>query len=186
MPPAAIFIGGALVAGAAARKDRKSAEKANETAERQRDESIAFIREQTERARGDIFKLFPEAQESRRQGIQTGLDIFRQTIPLQQQLFQQGNIGAQQALIQGFPSVQNAILGRPVDFDPQAVTVGQGLGFDVPQAPEFAPIQSAEAAAAQQGQAIPQQGPQGLQGPQFQQSQLTPEQIRQIQQLGPL
>lgn len=157
----------ATVAGvAASRQDRKSAEKNVESAERQKSESEAFIKQARDQARGDIFKLFPSAQESREKGIQASFDLFNQAIPAQLDVFGRGNIAAQQALLQGLPQIQNAILGKPVDLSGlQAVDLGIGQGFQPQQPPQFGAINEL-----------------GLQGaPQANQGQnITPEQLAQI------
>lgn len=126
-------IGGA-VAGGAALLDNKNARQSRETSERQRDESQAFIEQQIAKSRGDLFKFFPQGQESRRLGAQAGLDLISQSMPQQIESFQGGNVAAQNMLIQGLPHQQNAILGRPSNFNPQAVQLGGGL--NVPQLPE--------------------------------------------------
>jgi len=119
---------------AAARQDRKSAEKSVESAERQRDESQAFIEKSIKQARGDLFKLFPSAQESAATGLQAGLDVFGQTVPQQLQAFQGGNVAAQQQLIQGLQPQRAAILGQEVNFDPQATQLGlPEFDFNTPQ-----------------------------------------------------
>jgi hypothetical protein len=113
--------GGALVAGTglalgSAAADRNSQKKAIESAETQKEASQAFIEQSIKEARSDIFKLFPAAQDSRKQGLQAGLDLFSQAYPQMQQSFTQGNVGAQNALLAGLPQMNNAILGNPVDL----------------------------------------------------------------------
>ena len=75
-----------------------------------------FIRQQAEEARGDIFQLFPSAEENIQRGAQAGLDVLAQSIPEQLGVFSQGNVGAQRALTQGLPQIQAALLGQPIDF----------------------------------------------------------------------
>jgi hypothetical protein len=116
--------GAALLGFGAAKSDRDAAERSAETAQRQRQESQDFIEKTIKQARGDLFKLFPSAQESLQTGIQAGLDVFNQAIPAQLQAFQGGNVGAQNQLIQGLSQQQNAILGQPIDFNPQALELG--------------------------------------------------------------
>jgi hypothetical protein len=65
----------------------------------------AFIEEQAAQARGDVFNLFPGAQQVRQEGFQGALDVFGQTIPQQ--------LGLLQA---GLPQQINAILGKPLDL----------------------------------------------------------------------
>ena len=42
--------------------------------------------------------------------------MFGQSLPAQTDVFQQGNVGAQQAILSGLPQIQNALLGGNVDF----------------------------------------------------------------------
>ena len=75
-----------------------------------------FIRQGTQEARTDIKNIFPLAQQALQGGFQGAANIFGQAIPQQADVFQQGNVAAQQQIAQGLPQFQNAILGRPVDF----------------------------------------------------------------------
>ena len=136
----AIATSTALLAGAgatlgAAALDSRSSRKAIKSAERQKAASQAYIEKQIANARSDIFKLFPAAQESRQAGLQAGLDMYKQAYPAMQNMFQQGNVQAQQALIQGLPQMQNAIMGNPVDLSGfQAVQLQQTQGLSLPNA----------------------------------------------------
>lgn len=136
--PVGAAIAGTVVAGGAAIADTRSARRATESAERQREESQAFIESQIKQARGDLFKLFPQAQESRRLGAQAGLDLIAQTVPQQLGAFQQGNVAAQQTAVSGFEQQMNAILGQPIQTDFQPVRIG--ADFQVPQLPAPVPI----------------------------------------------
>ena len=111
----AIALGAAATAGAGA-LDYKSSKDANKAAKRQREASEKFIKEQINQARGDIFKLFPSASESRMKGLEAGLNLYGQAYPQMMNTFQQGNVAAQKTLLQGLPQVQNAILGNAVDM----------------------------------------------------------------------
>ena len=122
----------------AANEDRKTARSSIRSAERQRDASQAFIREQIAQGREDLFRLFSASQDSRRLGVNAGLDLVRQNFPQQLGAFQQGNVGAQQTLINALPQIQNAILGRPVDLNMQPVQLGGEL--IIPQLPAAGPM----------------------------------------------
>lgn len=74
-----------------------------------------FIKERTAEARSDVTSLFPGAQQVASQGFQGALDLIGQGIPQQIDAFSQGNVGAQQAIANTFPQIQNAIFGLPVD-----------------------------------------------------------------------
>jgi len=98
------------VFGGGAEKDAAKAQQAGIEAGQQ------FIREGVEQARGDIENIFPFAQQALQGGFQGAADIFGQAIPQQANVFQQGNLAAQQQIAQGLPQFQNAILGNQVDF----------------------------------------------------------------------
>ena len=97
------FFGGAEKAAA------KKQEKAGRDAQ-------ALTRKGVEEARADINRLFPQAQQTAQQGFQGALDVFGQSLPAQTDVFTQGNVGAQQAILAGLPQMQNALLGNNIDY----------------------------------------------------------------------
>ena len=132
-----------------------------------------FIRTGTEEARQDLFRLFPQAQQSAQQGFQGGLDVFGQALPQQAQAFQSGNIAAQQALLAGQPQFQNAILGLPTQqFQPQQAAAPD-LSF-LQSDPRFGGALSSLDPSSPIGQFLTDRGlslsPQGLQAPIAQQA----------------
>ena len=97
-----------------------------------------LIAEQAKIARGDVMNLFPASDTNRNMGFQAALDVMGQTIPQQFSTFQQGNVGAQGALLAGLPQMQNAILGLPTDLSglqPQAIQYN--TDFAQQQLPDF-------------------------------------------------
>lgn len=132
-PFTAALIGSTVAGIGGAVSDSKSQSKATKSMEKQRAASQKFIEDQIKQARSDIFKLFPAAQESRQQGLESGLSLFSQAYPQMMNTFQQGNVGAQQALIQGLPQIQNSILGNPGSSMPmQPVQLQQPQGLTMP------------------------------------------------------
>lgn len=127
------LLAGAAASGGAAYLDRKSNKDAVKSAERQKQQSQEFIERQIKQARADIFKLFPAAQESRQKGLDAGLHLYSQAYPAMMNSFQQGNVGAQQALIAGLPQMQNAIMGDPVNMNFKPVQLQQPQGLTLPQ-----------------------------------------------------
>lgn len=108
-------------------------------------EAQEFIRQGVNQARGDIFNLFPAAEQNLQQGFQGALGVFGQSVPAQIQAQQQGIGGAQQALLAGLPQFQNAILGNQVDFgalQPQQFQQPD-LSFLQQQLPDFTSIPQA-------------------------------------------
>lgn len=88
------------------------------------------------RARIDVNRLFPEARQSADLGFQGALDVFGQSVPSQANVFQQGNVGAQQQILAGLPQMQNAILGGNVDLSGlQPVSLQPDLSFMSQQLP---------------------------------------------------
>lgn len=106
------FFGGAEKAAA------KKIVKAGEEAQKITKESVA-------EGKGELNRLFPQAQAAGQQGFQGALDVFNQAVPQQQQAFQGGNVAAQQQILAGLPQIQNALFGNQVDlsglqaFNPQ-------------------------------------------------------------------
>ncbi len=87
-------------------------------------------------ARNDVNRLFPEARQSADLGFQGALDVFGQSVPSQANVFQQGNVGAQQQILAGLPQMQNAILGGNVDLSGlQPVSLQPNLSFINQQLP---------------------------------------------------
>ncbi len=80
------------------------------------DKAIAFIRETTDRAREDVFNIFPKAARNRLEGARGAMDIFRQSIPEALNAFQLGNLGAQETNIAGLPQQIRALMGLPTDL----------------------------------------------------------------------
>jgi hypothetical protein len=129
----ALVIGSAAAAGGAL-MDNKNNKKAIKSAEEQKAASQAFIEKSIAQARSDIFKLFPKAQDARTQGLQAGIDLYKQAYPAMMNSFQQGNVGAQNMLLQGLPQANNALVGKPVDLSGlQAQTLQQPQGLTIPQ-----------------------------------------------------
>ena len=112
-----------------------SAQKAQSRANKRAEDLIA---ENTAQARKDALALFPASDVNRNLGFQAALDVMGQTIPQQFSAFQQGNVGAQNALLSGLPQFQNAILGGQVDLSgmqPQAIQYD--TSFAQQQLPQF-------------------------------------------------
>ena len=111
---ATAIAGSAIIGGIAS--DRASS-RAADTAAETSDAQLAYMRDAENRAREDIDRLFPLADESRRRGAQQQMDILSQTMPATIDFMQQGNVGAQGVLAGGMPQIQNAIMGGPVNYD---------------------------------------------------------------------
>ena len=121
--PAGYAAAAAAVVGAVT--DHKSREDAAKAQSDQLEANQAFIKQQAEKSREDVMPLFDASQASREAGFQGAMDVMGQSVPQQFSTFQQGNVGAQQALLAGLSQMQNAILGLPVDmsgFQPQALS----------------------------------------------------------------
>ena len=117
----AAAVGGAAVVGAIA-GDKASGDALDAQSDAA-DKSAAQLAAATQQARGDLFKLFPAAQQNAQQGYQGALDVFNQALPQQSGIYQQGNVAAQNQLINAMPQYQNAILGGAVDYSQFQPTV---------------------------------------------------------------
>ena len=119
----------------------KSAQKGQIAANK---ESQQFTRDMLAQARGDAIGLGGAQEATQNMGFQSALDVYGQTIPQQFDTFQQGNMGAQQALLAGMPQFHNAILGMPVDYSQfQPQQIDYNTDFAQQQLPQF--ISSADA-----------------------------------------
>ena len=157
MSGVATAIAGAAVIGAVA--SNKASKRAQEATAQASDVAAQNLKEAQDQARGDLFTLFPSAEQNAQLGFQGALDVFGQSLPAQQQVFQQGIGGAQQALLGGAQQFQNAILGQPVDFSalqPQEFQQPD-LSFFQQQLPDFQSIPQAfgvDPAAIPEGQTL--------------------------------
>ena len=111
---------GAAIAGAAvvgAVSNRNASKKAASASRDASDTAASETRRASEEARADLFKLFPASQDALSTGYQGAANIFGQSAPQQADIFQQGNVAAQQQIAAGMPQFQNAILGGQVDYN---------------------------------------------------------------------
>lgn len=109
-------IGGLVISGASAINQANQADKALSSQERANSEARAAQQAGTEQARSDLGRLFTEAGAQGQQGFQGALDVFKDVVPQQSTIFQQGNLNAQNTLLSGLAQQQNAILGGNVDL----------------------------------------------------------------------
>ncbi len=151
---AMLLAAGAGTAGTlyAANNDQKIQEKNIETSERQKRESLDFIQKTMDRSRGDLFKLFPAASESRHKSMQFGLELLGQTIPAQMDLYSQGNQNAQNQVIAGNdPRIAALTGGLAMPYAPQAsrVSAPQITMPALPERVQFPQSESAQNTAPQ-------------------------------------
>ena len=108
----------AVVAGAVigAVVNKTASDKSIQATPRASDPATAQTQTSTSQARADLNRIFPNAQQTGQQGFQGALDVLGQSLPAQTNVFQQGNVGAQQQILQGLPQIQNALFGNPVDL----------------------------------------------------------------------
>ena len=127
-----------------ASKDRSQARQATAAGKEISEDNLILAREQAEasrkfieksiaQGRTDLLKLFPAAQESRRSGIQAGLDVFNQTIPQQVGAFEQGNLQAQRTVAGALPSRIAALKGTPMNLNMQPSQPMGMRGIQFPQ-----------------------------------------------------
>lgn len=86
-----------------------------------------YIEQQTDQARNDVLGIIPKAEESLRQGYSSAIDVSRRTPQDQLSVLQGTARQAQDSVLGGMQSYQNAILGLPIQ-PMQASTPGQGAG----------------------------------------------------------
>ena len=129
MATAAVMAGGALLSNRSTRRGQDRAASAQTAGQ---EAAVQAMERATARARGDAIPLFESGTRNALAGFQGALDVFGQSIPQQMQSFQQGNVGAQNALRQGLAQQQNAILGNP--FSNAGIQTQQ---FELPDASQF-------------------------------------------------
>jgi hypothetical protein len=95
------------------------------------------VKDATTQARDDLFKLFPASQDALSTGYKGAADMYGQSVPQQANIFQQGNVAAQQQILAGMPQFQNAILGGQVDYSQFQPTELQQPDFNFLQNQEF-------------------------------------------------
>ena len=129
-----IIAGGALLGAEIGSKSNSKASKAQQAGA---DKATAETRRAADEARADIFKLFPASQDALSTGYQGASDIFGQSAPQQADIFQQGNVAAQQQIAAGMPQFQNAILGGHVDYNQFQPTQLEQPDFSFMQSQQF-------------------------------------------------
>jgi len=108
--------------------------------------------------REELMALLPDMQRMLQEGGQAGVDVLAGALPQQTGAITQGSVGGQAQLLAGLPQIQNAILGRPVDFNvlqPTAVT--PDLSFAQQQVPNLSMSSAADALGGMAAAAPPQQ-----------------------------
>jgi len=110
----AAAVAGAAVVGAVGQKVAQNT--ASKAQPKSTDKAIASTQEAASQGRQDVTDNMALARQQANLGFQGGLDVFGQSAPAQMDVFQQGNLGAQQQLLAGLPQIQNAILGGNVDL----------------------------------------------------------------------
>jgi len=90
---------------------------AQKSQERANARSQKFIEEQAKQARADALSIYPDIFTNIGLGGQGALDTLNKMIPAQMAFSREGNMAAQQTLMNTMPQVRNAILGAPVDMN---------------------------------------------------------------------
>lgn len=137
---AAITAGVIAAVGAAyaADSEKKSAKAATKSQEKQVAQNRAFLQQKGGQAGHSAKSLFRSAEASQRLGQKQAFDVLSGALPEQLGTFQQGNIGAQQALLGGLPAAESAILGTGQRLRLQPTKIRPDLGF-VPSGQQFGP-----------------------------------------------
>lgn len=97
-----------------------------------------FIQGEVQRSEDLVYDLWPDALDNLNMGYQSALDLYGQTIPQQMDVFQQGNVGAQNVLAGSAPQFSNAIMGLPVDYSfMQPTALNYNTDWAQQQLPQF-------------------------------------------------
>lgn len=137
MATAAAVVGaGAAVFGAS--EASKNAQNAQDAQEDQNALNAAGISKAAAQARKDALLAYGAAAPNREMGFEAALNSLMQSGRGQLQAGQQGNMAAQNQLLQGLPQMQNALLGLPVDMSGmQPQQIGYNTQFLTNQLPDF-------------------------------------------------
>lgn len=139
--------------GGAEKKAAKATQKGIEAGQKR-------IEEGTKQARSDIMNLFPTAEANAQKGYQSALDVFGQFMPQQADVFQQGNMAAQNQILAGMPQQHNALMGGAVDYSQfQPTQIDYDPSMFQQQLPDYQTSQQALATTPTIG---PQQQPNQL------------------------
>lgn len=120
-------------------------EGAQEQQSRENQQAREFIEQQVTQARGDVLPLFDASAQARQQGAQGALSVLGGAIPSQLDVFQRGNLAAQQAILGG-------------QFTPQMLGVDLGFLQGAPAQPlpqQTNPVAQATAPAQALGGLLP-------------------------------
>jgi hypothetical protein len=124
----------------AAKKTNDSVKDSIASAERQRDQSIEFIENAINNAGTNIFKLYDSAPESLQSGLQTSVDLFKETTPVQMGIAQDASMAAQNAILQGVPRAKAALLGQDIPTASQPVGLQLPGMTNIPNVPQMTDI----------------------------------------------
>lgn len=148
-----------LGSGLSNRSARRSIEAQREQAQRAQE----FIERSMRQSRGDAFRLYNEARAARQQGLQYGLTQQQQYVPELMNFYQQGNMAAQNQIINALPAMNAAILGQPMNYNPQAVGLQlPQFNVPIPQLQQISSPPTGPNGFAYQGTPPAQPAPQGL------------------------
>lgn len=109
----------AVVGLATLSETKKSHDKATDDAEKARQESRDFIQRTIDNGATNIFKLYDSSSKNLQSGLQSSMDLFKETIPQRLNLAQDSSIQAQQAILGGLPRARAALLGNNL-IDPMS------------------------------------------------------------------
>jgi hypothetical protein len=128
---AAVMAGASLAGSALDRRAQgKAVNKANEAASARTQAGLNLLQPGYTAAQNVQREALGMGQQMRQEGMQQGLGMIGQLYGPSANLMQQGNTGAQQALLAGLPLQRAAILGGNIDYSqlqPQSVNYDPNL-----------------------------------------------------------
>jgi hypothetical protein len=98
------------------RSQGKAVNQANEAAAARTQAGLSALAPGYQAAQDIRQQAFGTGQRMRQQGMQQGLGMLSQLYGPTANLYQQGNVAAQRALLAGLPLQRAAILGEPMDY----------------------------------------------------------------------
>jgi len=130
-------LGGSLLGGWLTNKSSEDG-KAHRYTKQRNAEIDAYARQMQEQSRADLMNLFPGAFDNMNMGYQSTLDMLNQSLPMQASTFQQGNMNAQNTLLNGMDPYMAALMGNPIDMSGlQARGVDYNFDWIPQQLPQY-------------------------------------------------
>ena len=107
---------GGVIGLLGARSQNKQAEKAQQYAEAQRQETLRYINEMVAKSQGQLQQGYGLAQQDRQAGLDYAMPMLQESFQPMMDSYRQGNMMAQNTLLGGLPAYRDALMGKQTDY----------------------------------------------------------------------